>query len=379
MTGISKIEPAIKIVTPKIGIASYVNKPNVVSVLREDIGKIRYASDSFHSTKYKPIKPEEIRSLFVDGKIDGGDLRKEMYQIKMILFFKSFLKIKNFKLWLHSVNLSSKLSSTDCKEIADFINLFEGKYANIWKGYSSTDMIPNIEKLALFVRSIKRIEKLDFYKNLDQKTWETCMDGIINKPKEVIRPLMEYKFDSRDINNAISAEKGSSKIVNFIKSIENFLKNQFIRHDVQVYRGEGDFGIFDSVVIDPKRNLTLKSVLEEFTERIDKGLCSDEEIKEFIEQNLRKKYVPQNRFMSTAIEPSAIERFAKKVYWEIFVPAKSKASFIESYNVERESEAEILIQRMSQLSIKEAEYIPEKGRWNIKAELVQDNIEKSML
>ena len=39
--------------------------------------------------------------------------------------------------------------------------------------------------------------------------------------------------------------------------------------------------------------------------------------------------------MSTAIEPSAVENYAKKVFWKINLPAKTKASFIEGYNVER--------------------------------------------
>ena len=76
--------------------------------------------------------------------------------------------------------------------------------------------------------------------------------------------------------------------------------------------------------------------------------------------------------MSTAIEPSAVENYAKKVLWKINVPAKSKASFIEGYNVERESEAELLIQMGSKLLIKEAKYDFNKKRWEICADLIQD-------
>ena len=76
--------------------------------------------------------------------------------------------------------------------------------------------------------------------------------------------------------------------------------------------------------------------------------------------------------MSTAIEPSAAEKYAKKVFWKINVPAKTKASFIEGYNVERESEAELLIQMGSKLLIKDAKYDFDKKRWEICADLVQD-------
>ena len=76
--------------------------------------------------------------------------------------------------------------------------------------------------------------------------------------------------------------------------------------------------------------------------------------------------------MSTAIEPSAAEKYAKKVFWKINVPAKTKASFIEGYNVERESEAELLTQMGSKLLIKDAKYDFDKKRWEICTDLIQD-------
>lgn len=162
MKGISSLDSALRIITPRSGANSFIQKPKIVSIFKENIGKLKYVSDSFQSTKYKPIKPEEVKGLFVDGKIHGGMLRNKMYQIKTRLLLHSYKDFNNFKLWRHSVDLSNRLTEQDCKLIAHYINLFDGKYANFWKGYSSTDTIPNIEKLALFIRSIKRIEKLIF-------------------------------------------------------------------------------------------------------------------------------------------------------------------------------------------------------------------------
>ena len=310
--------------------------------------------------------------MFRGGKIDGGKLRNEMYNIKTRLFFKGFLSPENFKKWKHSVDLSSKVTPQDCKDIADFMNMHNGKYINTWRGYTLTDDIPNIEKLALFVRSLKRIDKLEFYKKLKESDWENCIDGIINKPKDVIAPLMEYKFDSRDINNAISNKNFTPKILDKINRIKNFLDKQLLKNEMQVYRGEGSFGVFDSVVLDTQNNTTLRPVLKKFTEEIEAGLKSDKDISKFIKEHLDGALITQERFMSTAIEPSAIEKYAEKVFWDIQVPAKSKASMIESYNVERESEAELLIQKMSQLLIKEARYDRPQKRWYLKAELKQD-------
>ena len=368
---VNTVKKAINVFVPKTSAQRFIEKPEIISIFPEDFGKIKYVHNVLEYRK-KQITPEEVLAMFSGGKIDGGNLRDEMYNIKTRLFFKGFLSPKNFKKWLHSVELSSIVTQQDCKEFADFMNMHNGKYINIWRGYTLTDDIPNIEKLALFVRSLKRIEKLEFYKNLKESDWENCIDGIINKPKDVIHPLMEYKYDSRDINNSISNKKFTPKILDKINKIKNFLDGQRLKNDMQVYRGEGSFGVFESVVLDEKNNTTLRPVLKKFTEEIEDGLRNDEEIRNFIEHSLVDKYVTQERFMSTAIEPSAIEKYAEKVFWDIKVPAKSKTSMIESYNVERESEAELLIQKMSQLLIKEARYDGPHKRWYLKAELKQD-------
>ena len=48
------------------------------------------------------------------------------------------------------------MSKDDYKETKEFMNLYEGKYADLWKGFSNTDIMPNIEKLVLFTRAIKK-------------------------------------------------------------------------------------------------------------------------------------------------------------------------------------------------------------------------------
>ena len=73
-------------------------------------------------------------------------------------------------------------------------------------------------------------------------------------------------------------------------------------------------------------------------------------------------------------EPKATEPYAKKVYWTINVPKKTKASMIESYNVERESEAELLIQKGAYLFLYKAIYDNAKQIWKLFAELRQGKI-----
>ena len=76
--------------------------------------------------------------------------------------------------------------------------------------------------------------------------------------------------------------------------------------------------------------------------------------------------------MSTAIIPEDTKKYAKKVLWHLDVPKGTKASFIESYNVERASESEILLQKGSKLFIKKANYDIVNHRWNIWATVHQE-------
>ncbi len=372
---VNTVKKAINVFVPKTSAQRFIEKPKVVSIFQEDLGKIKY---SHNVLEYKPklTTPEEVKSLFIDGRLGDNYLKDEMKRIKRKLFKSSFSDISNLKKWKHSVSLSSKLTESDLADIADFMNMHNGKFINIWRGTTGGDNIPNIEKLALFVRSIKRIDKLKFYKNLPEEEWENCIAGIIKKPREVVRALMEYKYDSSKINGAISNGTNSQEIKDQIKAIEKFLDTQSLKNDMTVYRGEGNFKLFDSVILDKEKNITLKDVLEDFTARLEKGIYNQNDTKNFTYNYMLPNIVKQERFMSTAIEPSAIEQYAQKVYWTINVPKRTKASMIESYNVERASEAELLIQKGSQLLIKDAKYDFTNHRWNIWADLKQSDIAK---
>ena len=330
----------------------FVQKSGIVSLCSENAEKIKYVHNVL---EYKPrqITPQKLKALFVDGKLGDNYLKDEMRRIKRKLFFSSFTNINNFKKWKNSVKLSSSLSAYDLQEISDFMNMHNCKYIHNWYGYSPTDNIPNLEKLALFVRCIKRIDKLNFYKNLSADDWENCIDGIIRKPQEVVRALMEYKLDSRKINNAISYGTNSEKVQSQIKAIEKFLNSQSLRHGMTVYRGEGGFGIFSSIKF---KNITLKDKLEELCFGLDKNKFNKSEFETFTEKYIIGKKVVQERFLSTAIEKEAGDKYAKKVFWNIYIPPKTKCSIIESYNIERESEAELLIQKNSSLLIYNAKY-----------------------
>lgn len=347
---------------------SFIHKPLSRQIAVSDLKNLKYAGDTFTTTTKRQVSVDGVKALFGDGRIKAVYMRRKMYKVKGDLLLNSFTSIKEFKKWIHSTNLSARLSKNDYKEIADFMNLHNGKYINLWKGFCLGDDVQNIQKLALFVRSIQRIDKLNFYKSLKLSDWHTCVEGIINRPKQVIKPLLQYKYDSRKINKAVGSDKGSEKIKKQIKIIEEFLDTQTIKHEIQAYRGEGDFGLFSTIKLG--KDKTLKDVIEKYTEEIKAGKWTDVEIDEFITKYLLAD-VPQKRFLSTAIEKEAAERYAKKIFWHLNIPKGTKGSMIECYNVERASEAELLLQRNSRLIIDNAKYNRDKNIWELWATVKQ--------
>ena len=142
-----------------------------------------------------------------------------------------------------------------------------------------------------------------------------------------------------------------------------------IKYDVKAYRGEGHYGILNSVKLNNDK--TLQSKIEEFTEGIEQGKYSVNEIDEFVKKILVNKSINQPRFLSTAIEPEAGERYAKKILWYLDIPKGTKGSMIECYNVERASEAELLLQLNSNLRIDDAQYDKSKHIWKLWATVLQ--------
>ena len=204
---------------------------------------------------------------------------------------------------------------------------------------------------------------------MSEKEWEVCIDGIVNRPKEVIRPLMKYKFDSTDINDAISFGTTSKKVKDYINKIEKFLDDNKTKYDVKAYRGEKSYWALGTIKYDSNR--TVQDVIEEFTEGIEEGKYSVNEIDEFVNKYLLGQRVVQPRFLSTAIEQEAGERYAKKILWYLDIPKGTKGSMIECYNVERASEAELLLQRNSNLRIDDAQYDKSKHIWKLWATVLQ--------
>ena len=70
----------------------------------------------------------------------------------------------------------------------------------------------------------------------------------------------------------------------------------------------------------------------------------------------------------------ATNKYADKILWEIKVPASTKGASIESFNIEREAEAEFLAQRNSSLFVKGGKYEPQKKLLTLEGRIEQADL-----
>ena len=185
--------------------------------------------------------------------------------------------------------------------------------------------------------------------------------------------MYAYKRDSRDINEAITKPlyEVPPKLQDAIEGITKFIDKSAIKEPIKVYRGEGHYGLFSQNVTISGKNLGEE--LERVAQLINTGNLNEEQIASFVEKELKGVPVIQERFLSTAMDISPAEEYAKTVLWDIEVPKGTKGVQIEPYNVERKAEDEFLIQRGSKLLIKNAKYDKTRKLWLLSAIIEQEN------
>ncbi len=362
MAEINGIKPIINLFVTKPG-ARYVTKPEVVSIFKADLASLRPAFDTFERST-KSITIDEVKKLFPTGKLDENN-----YVIREMKDVLARIEPKPKKV----IDLSSELTEQDYKLITDMMNLHNGKYIDVWKGYSDTDLIPNIEKLALFNRSMRLSKQADDFLQFNPDQWDVVVDGIVKKPKESIVPLLEYKVNSDEINKALSTGEITPAVQKKIDVITNYLNLFETKKDLTVYRGEGGYGILNSVKLISDSNLAI--FLEKQALNIEQKKLSQQELQEltnYLSTLLQEVNIIQPRFLSTAMIIKGTDKYAKKIFWKIKIPSGTKGASIESFNVERINEAEFLIQRGSAFNIKKVNYNSKRHLWELDAEIKQN-------
>lgn len=369
MTSINKIKPIINLFVAKPEITRFVTKPATAQVFKSELKNLKYVGDAFERS-YKTITVDEVRKLFPTGKLDENNYL--MREIKNLIG-----RVKTSK---KIIDITPELSEKDYQLMADMMNLHNGKYIDVWKGFSDTDLIPNIEKLALFNRTMRLTKQAKDFLRFDENRWDVVVEGVTRKPKDAIVPLLEYKVNSREINEALSTGKITPEVQTKIDFIEKYINLFEVKKDFNVYRGEGGYGILNSVEIGNGKNLAefLDEVYSSLAERSlqDNYIADIESAVRLILSNVK---IVQSRFLSTAMVEKATDKYAKKILWKIKVPKGTKGASIESFNVEREAEAEFLMQKGSMFKVTNVKYNPNRKIWELEALIEQpESIDKSI-
>lgn len=371
MPNIKPILKGIELFTKKAPVISkYVHKPQASIFTQESLKSLRIASDELCLSPNKThVSIDEVKSLFSDGKIKYNPI---VHDVKDLLARIDTPRQK--------IRLDETLSNKDYKLIQSFMNKDNSKYIHQWTGYSDTDIVPNRQKLALFVRTMRLTRQSNDFLAFDPSRWEMVYEGIVTKPREMIMPMFEYKANSGPMNMALSGfEKMTLPLKNSIDRVTKYLNMFTVKEDFIGYRGDKSFNILSGVKVDGT-TLSLAEVLEDvskqFKNKFNSNLYDAGEVQLFVERFLLGKKVHQPRFMSIGMTESAIQDYAKKIKWRIEIPKGTKGASIESFNVERLNEAEFLGQRNGVLKIRNAHYNPKEDMWYFDATLAQNPIDE---
>lgn len=316
------------------------------------------------SNSKEMISLEEVKSLFPKGCLEENYITIAIRQL-----------LDNLETERNVIDLTPELSEKDYKIIQDFMNKDNGRFISKWKGFSDTDTIPNIQKLALFVRTMRLTNQTTEFVDFDMNKWDIIVDGIIRKPKEAIMPLLEYKANSNEINSALSEfSKMTPNIQEKVNVISKYLDSYIVKKEFVVFRGDKSFKILPIVNVDGiDYNLPdlIENVSKIYSQLYKDNSLDTKQIENFADIFLKGRTVPQSRFMSTAMTESAVKDYAKKIKWRILVPIGTRGTSIECFNVERLNESEFLAQKNGQLKITNATYNPKEELWYFDAIMEQ--------
>ena len=310
------------------------------------------------------VSPNDVKNLFELGKLEENYIVKAMKeQISNMI-----PEDKNVK---HIINLNLELSENDYINIAELLNIHNGKYIKDF--ISKSNNIENIQKLALFSRMLDFTHQKNDFLKFNEDQWNIIAEGIIKKPKELIGAVIAYKFSSTNINNYLSRKALNEPIIENksiernINDIDNFLKLFVTKKELLVFRGDLTFNILNS--LESSNGNKLGEELSLFTNNIMQKIekvketknatllkSIEEEISAFVIKELQGQTIVQPRYFSSAMSQSAIKQYAKAIKWNIVVPEGINGASIESYNIERQGEAEFLMERNLKLRIFNAKF-----------------------
>ena len=300
-----KISPLISVLSQNS--VRYVQRPNVIQVRPETLRPV--LDELCLSTKKQVITINEVKNLFPTGKLEENYITRDIKNL-----------LANIKTDRKVIDLTPELSEKDYKIIQSFMNADNGRYIAQWKGFSDTDVVRNIQKLALFTRTMRLTKQTQEFLEFDPNQWNMVVEGITKKPRDMIMPLLLYKANSNPINIPLGEKKISKELKSVVDKITDYLNMFTVKKDFTAYRGDLSFGILSGVKVGDS-SINLADVLEEvskvFKQKYDYKQYDIYEVNDFIQKYLVNQKIEQPRFMSIGMTESSIKDYAKKIKWKI--------------------------------------------------------------
>ena len=216
------------------------------------------------------------------------------------------------------------------------------------------------------------IERMNYDVDKKSKGVLHCIinDKYINEPDDDEQyAIALYKNDDESkLNKLLTNQRHKSIPHNSasINALTGFLNKKETTDDMTLYRGDTNL-VFANLT--DKDGISIGRKIFEL--RRMRGKDAERVIHE-VESYLKDDKFTQERFISTTINKSVAEDdFNNGVFWEFHLPKGSQAAFIQDStdNDTLISEAEILIQRDSLISIKDVKYDKELNTFRIKADV----------
>lgn len=267
-------------------------------------------------------------------------------------------------------NIQKPLSQEDIEIMLKLANICDGKHAKYFREHPM-DLITSYQILRgsdLDVNIVKIM--LNRFSNAE---WDVVINTIKNKANgDILDSLCCYKDQSGKINKALSALKlnKNAEVTNETKKIIDdltaYIDTQKSNAPLNVFRYD-NYAILDDVIIDGSK-------LSDIMEEVEKS-GNQEKIKNCIELIKKSNCTKtQERFISTSIaEPPGIFKNKSDIVWELEVPSGTKGAYIETMNISpnkmEEGQFEYLIQRNSNIEIKDAAFVD--GKWHLKGKIIQ--------
>lgn len=259
--------------------------------------------------------------------------------------------------------LSSSINNDMLKDMLQMLNYDNGKFIDIFT--------KDIKSFVIFYNDVKK--SIDDLTEIEPEKWEALVNSFINPAnQDEIQSVIYYKYDSCDINGALTMQKtqGTLPRGNIKKTIDNltsYIQTQEVPQDMVVYRGEG-YSVLNST-----GNVTVQfsdgsSTTKPLGDLLQDAVSYPEEKRlHLVDQLLNMNLVAtQERFISTSAKEKACFHH-ENVEWELTVPAGSHALYVELANLtsydNHQYEKEFILQRDSQITITAIIYNDEKKKW----------------